>query len=96
MPPLYDSNKETIISQYFVLKRDLDLHFFDIKDIGAIRDPNRHLERVSLDLDNGQITQILATSQPNIIQFVFTQAKPLQHYVFNWDLKRNMEVQMHA
>jgi hypothetical protein len=43
MPPLYDSDKETIISQYLVLKRDLDLHFFDINDIAAIRDPNRHL-----------------------------------------------------
>jgi hypothetical protein len=53
LPPLYDSDKETIISQYLVLKKDLDLHFFDIKDIAAIRDPNRHLLRVSLDLDNG-------------------------------------------
>jgi hypothetical protein len=31
-----------------------------------------------------------------MVQFVFTQAKPLKHYVFTWDLKRNMEVQMHS
>ena len=31
-----------------------------------------------------------------IVQFVFTQAKPFQHYVFTWDIQRDMEVQMHT
>jgi hypothetical protein len=30
------------------------------------------------------------------VQFVFTQAKPLKNYVITWDIKRNMEEQLHA
>ena len=96
LPPRYALDGETILSQYIVIKRDLDLHYFDIRNEEAVRDATIPLQKVQLDLDLGQITQILATASPEIVQFVYTQAKPLQHYVFNWDLRRNMEVQMHA
>ena len=62
----------------------------------ALSDDTRNHKRLSLDLNDGKITQILATCQPNIVQFVFTQAKPFQHYVFTWDIQRDMEVQMHT
>lgn len=53
LPPTYESDRETIKSQYFVIKRDLDIYFLDIKDLLGMRDPNTHLKRVTLDLDVG-------------------------------------------
>ena len=30
------------------------------------------------------------------MQFLYTQANPLQNFVFTWDLEKNMEIQMHT
>ena len=79
-------------SQYLIFKRDLVIHYMDIL---AAKD-NLNFKKLSIDLDTGLITQILPTSSTHIVQFVYTQAKPLQHFVFTWDLEKNMEVQMHT
>ena len=54
------------------------------------------LDKVELDLDHGMLTQIVTTGRYNVVQFVYAQAKPLQHFVFTWDLERNIQIQMNT
>lgn len=53
-------------------------------------------ERIDLNLDMGIITQIMSVRDCSVVQFLYTQAKPLQHFVFTWDLEKNTECQMHT
>lgn len=83
----FDNKKDC---HYLIFKKGLNLFYKDLLD------ERSSFERMQLDLDMGIITQILSVNDPEYVQFVYTQAKPLQHFVFTWDLKKNTESQMHT
>jgi len=76
--------------QYLIFKKGLDLYYKNLLEESS------RFERMQLDLDMGIITQILSVKDIKVVQFVYTQAKPLQHFVFTWDLEKNTESQMHT
>lgn len=66
LPPSSDGK-----CQYLIFKKGIDIYFKDL-----LEDSGR-FERVQLDLDMGIITQILSVKDPKVVQFLYTQAKPL-------------------
>jgi hypothetical protein len=74
-----------------VFKKNLEIYFKNIGETGS-----GTFSKVALELDVGAITQLQATYQFKVLQFLYTQASPLQHHVFTWDLGANCECQMHT
>jgi hypothetical protein len=84
--------------QYLVFKKDLDIYFFNLMSLkGNKGDLKFKFKKFNnLELDRGQIGQLLGVYKSNTLQFLYTQAAPLQNFVFTWDLDKNMEMQMHT
>jgi hypothetical protein len=84
--------------QYLVFKKDLDIYFFNLMSLRGNKSQSdlKFKKLNKLELDRGQIGQLLAVYKSNTLQFLYTQAAPLQNFVFTWDLDKNMEMQMHT
>jgi hypothetical protein len=52
-------------------------------------------QRLEIDLEDGIITEVEHTRDPNVVQFVYLQAKPLLFHIFTWDLKKNSQCLLH-
>jgi hypothetical protein len=71
-----------------VLKVNLKIYYVNMNTC----DGETKLQKVNLTLRPGQITQLLQTQLPHILQFVYVQREPhVSTYIMTWNLGTNME-----
>ena len=89
---------EILHGQYIVFKINLRIYYLDLNDFcdcSLEKKDNREVKLVNIDLRDGEITQLLQTQKPHLLQFVYAQKVPSKiTYIITWNLITNMEEQM--